>query len=187
LVGVLVLLVSLASEFIGMALGLSLGWILVCALIGMTVENLLVWLTVHRFNRRFPEGSAERQGAVALMARWNSKLPAAQRIRLAICPSGPESAPEAQVQAALDQLAGAPAASSTVPGDPSPLHLGHAAASPGKKAPHPAGSGPGSLIPLEFSDRHDPAGPKPAADAQPLFLPIEALDNPVEEGKPQPP
>jgi hypothetical protein len=159
-VGVVALWVTLAWEFVWLALALTLGWLVLCGLIALGVENLLIWLAVRRFNRRFPEGAPERPGALALMASWKSSIPAAQKIRLALGLIGPESAPEAQIEAALHQLAAgpaAPAAPSSVQLDPSRLHLGPCADSPGEN------------------------------DAHRLYLPIETLDKPVKGDKPEQP
>jgi hypothetical protein len=171
-------------------IGYPVVWFLLFGFIWLCVEKVVVGLAVDRFNQRFPKGAAERPVALATLRSLESSYKVAQKMLRSprvLSPTGPASAPEPEIQAALDQLAGKQAAPSAVPADPSSLHLEPFPVSQGKKATHPPDGGPRSLIPLELSDRRDPAGPKPAAEAKPLFLPIETLDNPAEEGKPQQP
>jgi hypothetical protein len=189
-VGVVLFWLAVMPENPALGLCMLPCWLLLCGAVGLGTENLVVWLAVFHFNRRFRQDAAERAAALALMRRWQSPFPAAQKIRLALGLGGPESAPEGQIKAALDQLAQAAAATTTpsaVQADPSPLPLGPSPISPGKKAPHPADSAREGLIPLDLCDRPGAAEPKPAADDRPPYLPIETLDNRAEGGDPQAP
>jgi hypothetical protein len=158
------------------AVGLTFGCLVAGGGLSIALDGAIRSAAVARFNRRFGEGNPSRPLALEMLTGLDSPYQAAQKLRTALgVPLGPEVSPEAEVQAALDQLAPAPAptaAVSSAPADPSPLHLG----------PDPAttGKGPADFLPLEVRDRPAPAPQQPESTRL-RIVPLQPLEKPADE------
>jgi hypothetical protein len=157
------------------AVGLTLGCLVAGGFLAIALDNGIRSAAVARFNLRFREGSPARPLALEMLSGLDSPYQAAQKIRTALgVPLGPEVAPEAEVQAALDQLAPAPpTAAHSAPADPSPLHLGPDSAATRK--------GPADFLPLEVKDRPAPAAPQQPESTRLRVVPLQPMEKPADE------
>jgi hypothetical protein len=154
-------------------------WLVFCACLSGALDRLVVNLAVCRFNRRYPIGAAERPVALESLSGLSSPHQAAQKMRVALgLPLGPAQTPEAQIQAALDQLSGAPT-SPTAGLDVGPIPSEQSSARRASKEP-------ADFIPLELNDPRDRPALKTPDRVHITYVPLEPLEKPIDEKEPKP-
>jgi hypothetical protein len=187
LVGVIVIWVVVPWGYFGIAIALSAFWVLLCGFLALGADNLIVFLAVRKFNRHFPQKSAERPAALRSLSRLITPNKAAQKMRLALGLIGPEEAPEASVQAALDQLSGPlplPTPGPSAPADPGSLHLGPSPLDP--TSPLPPGKARPDFIPLDLQERPDSPAPQTPEGVRFGYVPLQPLEKPADAKEPKP-
>jgi hypothetical protein len=140
-----------------LALALSAAWL---AVVGFTLRQLgtrTARRAARRFNRAFPEGSAERPLALGILAGLTSQFSVLRKMKVALgVPPDPQP------------FAAAP---DTGPGAQDRPSL--------PRAPNPVSIGPGDFLPLDILNRPGPPGPAPPASGKFPYVPLDPLEKPA--------